>query len=165
MRSIAGKEKALTTRERGQGFYPLGWQAEQQYFFEANTVNKIDHNINDDSGTVAPVQASERAFVLVSDQVGDAEFLQDIVATFAGDRFGTCIISNCGSRGFEVNGSAHGLRKHLRRWDGPVIDAGVDDLRFAETYFGGETWLIEGLAHLAHVLGEARACRKARVAA
>lgn len=83
-------------------------------------------------------------------------WLRGLVDLFGGKDLGVCVLSAPGDGlTLQVSSNARGLRKLLddAHWDGPVVPA-HGEIRVSEESARGKTWRIQGLAHLAHVVGE-----------
>ncbi|MEE7479081.1 hypothetical protein [Methylobacterium hispanicum] len=83
-------------------------------------------------------------------------WLRSLVDMFGGKDLGVCVLSAPGDGlTLQVSSNARGLRKLLddARWEGPVVPA-HGEIRVSEESARGKTWRIQGLAHLAHVVGE-----------
>lgn len=83
-------------------------------------------------------------------------WLRGLVDLFGGKDLGVCVLSAPGDGlTLQVSSNARGLRKLLddARWEGPVVPA-HGEIRVSEESARGKTWRIQGLAHLAHVVGE-----------
>ncbi|MEE7479018.1 hypothetical protein MHIMP23_22785 [Methylobacterium hispanicum] len=82
--------------------------------------------------------------------------MRGLVDLFGGKDLGVCVLSAPGDGlTLQVSSNARGLRKLLddARWEGPVVPA-HGEIRVSEESARGKTWRIQGLAHLAHVVGE-----------
>ncbi len=90
-------------------------------------------------------------------------WLRSLVDMFGGKDLGVCVLSAPGDGlTLQVSSNARGLRKLLddARWEGPVVPA-QGEIRVSEESARGKTWRLQGLAHLAHVVGELAEMRAA----
>ncbi len=124
--------------------------------------------------TTLELQAQACELGIISDDQPSREFtwaelaterawLRSLVDMFGGKDLGVCVLSAPGDGlTLQVSSNARGLRKLLddARWEGPVVPA-HGEIRVSEESARGKTWRIQGLAHLAHVVGELAEMRAA----
>lgn len=123
--------------------------------------------------TTPELQAQACELSTISDDQPAREFSWDELATerawlrglvdlFGGKDLGVCVLSAPGDGlTLQVSSDARGLRKLLdSAWEGPVVPA-HGEIRVSEETARGKTWRLQGLAHLAHVVGELAEMRAA----